>query len=318
MNEILVLQKPDLVPAQRPEIEASLAELGQTVNVAGSLEEVGRFETAEILIAPAVEWLPAALDRLPRVRWIHFLSAGVDGVWEMPIDTTRYLMSKSTGVHAATISEYVLGALLYILKGFGTFARQQQRHEWKPSWLEECDGKTLGIVGIGTIGRRLAAHASALGMTVIGTVMEPRDIPHVHAVYGADDLRRALGQSDFVVVLVPLTRRTRGVVDAAAFESMKPTAWLINVARGEVIDQAALVEALRGRRIAGAVLDVFEEEPLPQSSPLWAMDNVLITPHVAGTTQRYMELALEIFKENYRSFVATGDLVTGVSVEKGY
>lgn len=318
MKEILVLQKPDLIASQMQGVEACLAELGLPVHVAGSPAEAARFSTADVLITPALPWLPSALEQLPRVKWIHFLSAGVDGVWDMPMDTSRYLMSKSSGVHAATVSEYAMGAVLYALKEFGRFARQQQRREWGAFWLEECNGKTLGIIGIGAIGRHLAARASAFGMRVVGTVTEPREISHVDCVHRPEDLYEVLRVSDFVAVMVPLTPRTTRMIDAEAFGAMKTSAWLINVARGEVIDEQAMVAALREGKIAGAVLDVFEEEPLSQSSPLWEMENVLITPHVAGTTQRYMERALEIFKENYHSLMATGELATAVSLEKGY
>lgn len=317
--EILYLQKPEVLGDHRAEVEEALAALdGVAVRFAGTPEEAHRHAEAEVVITPTLPWLPEALAGLPAVRWVHFLSAGVDRIWAMDADWSRYRLSKSAGVHASTITEYVLGAVLYALKGFGTFARQQQRREWKRFWLDECAGKTLGIVGVGTIGARLAKHAKALGMTVIGTVTTPRDIPDVDAVYGTDELGRVLAASDFVVLLVPLTDETRGLVGAEAFEAMKETAWLVNVARGEVVDEGALVEALREERIGGAVLDVFEDEPLPDTSPLWEMENVLVTPHVAGTTQHYTSRALGVFEDNYQRYVAGGELRTPVSVEKGY
>lgn len=317
--EILYLQKPEVLGDHRAEVEDTLAPLdGVTVRFAGTPEEAHRYPGAEAVIAPTLPWLPEALAGLPDVRWVHFLSAGVDRIWAMDVEWARYRLSKSAGVHASTITEYVLGAVLYALKGFGTFARQQRRREWKRFWLDECAGKTLGIVGVGTIGARLARHAKALGMTVIGTVTTPRDIPDVDTVYGTDELERVLEASDFIVLLVPLTEETRGLVGAEAFGAMKERAWLINVARGEVVDEAALVEALREGSIAGAVLDVFEDEPLPEASPLWELENVLVTPHVAGTTQHYLARALGVFEENYRRYVAGDELVTPVSVEKGY
>ena len=319
MTTILYLQKPEVLAGQRAEVEEALSVLGGTaVRFAGSPEEAHRYPEAEVVIAPTLPWLPEALAGLPSVRWVHFLSAGVDRIWAMDADWSRYRLSKSVGVHAATISEYVLGAVLYALKGFGTFAHQQRRREWKRFWLGECAGKTLGIVGVGTIGARLARHAKALGMTVIGTVTTPRDIPDVDAVYGMDAVERVLEASDFVVLLVPLTAETHGLIGGDALRTMKESAWLINVARGEVVDERALIEALQEGAIAGAVLDVFEDEPLPASSPLWEMENVLLTPHVAGTTQHYMPRALGIFVDNYRAFVEAGELVTPVFVEKGY
>jgi len=317
--EILFLQRPDVLPGQVELVTRRIAELeGARLHCASSPEEARQYAGAEILLCPTLPWLPEVIEGLPRLRWIHFLSAGVDRIWEMPFDKTRYLMSKSVGVHAHTISEFVIGAILYALKGFGVYQRQQQRREWRRFHLDECAGKTLGIVGIGTIGARLAELAAGLGMRVVGTVNTPREIPHVDVVYDSSGLDDVLSQSDFVVLLIPLTPATRGVIGARELGLMKPTAWLINVARGEVVDEGALVEALRSGGIAGAVLDVFAEEPLPAGSPLWELENVLITPHVAGTTQHYMPRALEIFADNYRRFVATGELVTPVSVELGY
>lgn len=317
--QILFLQKPALLKSQRTLVANTLAELeGVEVRFAGSSQDAHRSPNASIVIAPTLPWLADALNGLPNVRWIHFLSAGVDRIWEMPFDKMRYAMSKSTGVHAATVAEYVLGAMLFALKGFGTFRDRMRRQEWKPFWLEELHGKTLGIVGIGSVGVRLARYGKMLGMRVIGSVAHPRRIPDVDAVFAPEELGRVLSASDFLVLLVPLTDATRRLIGAAEFRATKRGAWLINVARGEVVDEAALVQALQRRLIGGAVLDVFKDEPLPASSPLWKMENVLVTPHVAGTTQHYMPHALDIFKKNYRRFIGTGELSTPVSAVTGY
>lgn len=317
--EILYVQRPEVLPRHVDLVSSRLAELeGVNVNFASSPEEAREFPGTEALIAPTLPWLAEVIEELPRLHWIHFLSAGVDPIWSMPFDKERYLMSKSVGVHANTISEFALGAVLWALKGFGRYQRQQDRREWNRFQLDESTGKTLGIVGVGTIGSRLAELASALGMRVVGTVGRPRHIPNVDVVYGDDGLNELLAESDFVVLLVPLTPATRRLIGRRELGLMKESAWLINVARGEVVDEEALVEALRNDRIGGAVLDVFEEEPLPPESPLWELENVLITPHVAGTTQHYVPRALEIFIENYRRLAEVGELATPVSVELGY
>lgn len=317
--KVLLLQKAEVLAEQRALIEASLAELDEVeLAIVSTPEEATLHTDALVLITPTFSWLPDVLAGLRHVEWIHFLSAGVDRIWSMDVEWSRYRLSKSVGVHASTISEYVLGAILYALKGFGAFARQQERREWRRFWLDECEGKTLGIVGVGTIGTRLAQLAKVFDMRVIGTVTTPRDIPNVDAVYGTDDLDSVLAASDFVVVLVPLTDETQGMIGADALRAMKDGAWLINVARGEVVDEEAMIAALQSGRIGGAVLDVFEEEPLSASSPLWGLDNVLITPHVAGTTQHYMPRALNVFKDNYRAWTRGDALRTPVSVEKGY
>jgi phosphoglycerate dehydrogenase-like enzyme len=318
MKEVLVLQKPHLIEHQRPEFEQCLDGLGLPFNIAGSSNEVAKYPNTEILITPALEWLPIAIEQLPNLKWIHFLSSGIDSIWNMPFDKSRLFLTKSTGVHAATVSEYVVCAVLTILKKFGRFSRQQQQRLWEPFWLEECHGKTLGILGLGAIGRHLSGLALNLGLRVEGVVATPRQIQGVDAVYGQNGLHEVLSHSDFVVALLPLTEASRRILDDDAFRSMKRSAWLINVARGEVIDQNALIDALRNEVIAGAVLDVFEEEPLPEDSPLWEMKNVLITPHVAGTTQRYISLALESFKENYISYIERGKMLTLISEKDGY
>lgn len=317
---LLYLQKPEVLDQQRAQVEATLGTLEdvEAVHFAGSPLEAHRYPEASVVLAPTTPWLPKALHGLPNVEWIHFLSAGVDPIWEMEIEWSQYRLSKSVGVHADTISEYVLGAILYVLKGFGTFARQQQKYTWKRFWLDECAGKTLGVVGLGTIGTRLAHIATLLGMRVVGTVTSPRDIPHVDEVYASADLARVLQQADFVVVLVPLTPETYGLVGKQALSEMKETAWLINVARGGVVREDELIAALQEGRIGGAVLDVFEEEPLPRTSPLWDLENVLLTPHVAGTTQHYLQRALRVFAENHASLQSRGELATPVSVEKRY
>lgn len=317
--KILFLQKPEAFTSQREQVSSALASLdGVQVRMASTVSEALRVQDTEVLICPTLPWLPEVVEHLPRLEWIHFLSAGVDRIWDMPFDKTRYALSKSTGVHADTISEYVIGAILYSLKGFGIFERQQRRREWRRLHLDECAGKTLSIIGLGTIGQRLAELAKAHGLRVIGTVKTPRDLPNVDAVYSSEDLHQVLREGDFVVILAPLTPETRGLIDARAFAAMKPTAWFINVARGEIVEESALVTALRDGRIAGAVLDVFENEPLPGSSPLWMLENVLITPHVAGTTQHYMDRALNVFCANYRRFITCGELETPVDVTRRY
>lgn len=316
---ILVLQRQDVIEEKGDLIRSRLTGLGaSSVWFASNPEEASQRAGASIVIAPTVPWLPAALSTQSEVRWIHFLSAGVDSIWAMDFDKDQYLLSKSSGVHAATITEFVLGAILYVLKSFETFSRQQRARIWNRFWLDECQGKTLGILGVGAIGKRLALQAGGLGMRVVGMATSDRPIDGVDEVYGPEGLHDVLAQSDFVVVLLPLTNRTQRVINAAALKSIKSSAWLINVARGEVIDEDALIIALKTQQIGGAVLDVFEEEPLSTASPLWSLDNVLLTPHVAGTTQHYISRALDIFEANFREYQAGRPLITPVDIERRY
>ena len=272
----------------------------------------------EIIITPSLPWLPEVIASSPNLRWVHFLSAGVDKMWAMPFAKTPLILTKSSGVHAAPMSEFALGAMLQDVKQFGRFVRQQLRREWERTWLDELTGKTVGILGLGSIGREIARKAAVFGMRVIGTVSRPRPVDHVAEVFGPDGLDGVLARSDYLVVTVPLTDATRGLLDGSRFQLVKPGSFLVNLARGGVVDETALIQALDSRRIAGAALDVFEVEPLPESSPLWGMENVLITPHVAGTTSHYLERATQIFLENYRSLRETGELTTPVRLDLGY
>lgn len=317
--KVLFVQRPDVLLRQRALVETELAQLNDAdIRFASSLEEALLYQDTDVMVCPTLPWISEAVQRLPQLKWIHFLSAGIDRIWKMSFDKTQFRMSKSVGVHASTITEYVLGAILYILKGFGTFQQQQHRREWQRFQLDECYGKTLAIIGVGTIGVQLAQLAKSMGMRVVGTVAHRREISNVDEVYGSDAYDAVLAQADFVVLLAPLTSATQGIIDSKAFECMKDSAWLINVARGELVNQPALVDALLSKQIAGAVLDVFDEEPLGSASQLWEMDNVLITPHVAGTTQHYMSRALKVFKDNYLRYQSTGELMTPVSIEKEY
>ena len=272
----------------------------------------------DVLITSSHAWLPDYVRARPDLPWIHLLSAGADRLLGMDLPFERLRVSTSSGVHAATIAEYVLGSVLWHVKQFGRFARSHQQRRWERAWIDEIEGSTIAVIGLGAIGEGIAVRAKAFGMRVIGTKRTPEPIEHVDEVYPPERLHEVLSQADAVAVAVPLAPSTRGLIGAAEFAAMKPTALFVNVARGAVVDEAAMIEALREGRIAGAVLDVFETEPLPENSPLWDLENVLITPHVSGSTSVYMRKAVDVFVRNVRSLAATGRLVTGVDAERGY
>jgi len=258
---------------------------------------------------------PHLLGRAPRLRWVQSMGAGVERfiVPELPPGVT---LTRAAGIFGPWMAEYTLGWCLWVTQHVDTFREQQRQRRWRPIDPRRLHGATLCVVGLGAIGRTIARSARSFGMTVVGVRRSRRRSPAVHAVYGAGALRRALGRADFVVLTVPLTGATHGLVGAAELAAMKSSAWLINIARGPVVDEPALLGALRARRIAGAVLDVFDLEPLPPDHPLWDLDNVVITPHISGPSTPD-EIAL-IFNDNLRRYLAGRPLRHVVDPRRGY
>ena len=289
-----------------------------TVHAVHDLASALAAPSPDVLITSSHAWLPDYVRERPELPWIHLLSAGADRLLGMDLPFERLRVSTSSGVHAATIAEYVLGGVLWHVKQFGRFARSQQQRRWERAWIDEVEGKTIAVIGLGAIGVGIAVRAQAFGMRVIGTKRTVKRVEGVDEVFTSEHLHAVLHRADAVAVTVPLAPSTRGLIGAAEFAAMKPSAVFVNVARGAVVDEAAMIDALREGRIAGAVLDVFETEPLPEDSPLWGFDNVLITPHVSGSTSVYMRKAVDVFVKNVRSLEATGELVTGVAPERGY
>jgi glyoxylate/hydroxypyruvate reductase A len=258
---------------------------------------------------------PELYARAGKLAWIQIMGAGVDAalVPELPPGVT---ITRAPGVFGPWMVEYVLGWCLWITQRMAEYRAAQQARRWTRILPERLAGKTMALVGLGDIGRTVARAARALGMRVIGVSRSGRRVAGVDAVYRPSTLTRALGQADFVVLVVPLTPETRGLVGARELGSMRASAWLVNVARGPVVDEAALVAALERRQIAGAVLDVFATEPLPAANPLWALDNVVITPHISGPSTPD-DLA-PVFNENLARFLARRPLRHVVHGSRGY
>lgn len=275
-------------------------------------------DTAEVIVAWQIP--EPVLKRAQRLKWIHTVAAGVDNLLYPSVVEGRVVLTSSVGIHTVVLPEYVMALVLAFAKRLHHAIRNQAAHRWDRSGTvgEELDGKTLGVLGLGAIGRALAARASAFGMRVIGTKRTPELVLHVEQVYPPEGTDEVLRQADFVAVVLPLTPATRGLIDARALGLMKATAVLINVGRGAVVNEAALVEALRAGRIAGAGLDVFEREPLPADSPLYDMENVIVTPHVSGASPTYFDRAIPLFCENLRRFLAGQSLANVVDPARGY
>lgn len=283
---------------------------------------------------------PAAQDaqNLPDLSWIQVPFAGVDGLICSPIWKTDVIITNASGIHATPIAERALAMMLAFRARLPELWQYQQNREWPGDKRAEFSnpdlrGSTLGIVGYGAIGGELARLAQALGMRVLalnrsGTRRPlegylPSDVgdPEVRIpekVYAADDLHTMLAECDHVVLLLPLTPVTRGVMDAAAFARMKPSAYFYNYGRGALVDEAALIEVLQTGHIAGAGLDVFAQEPLPEDSPLWEMPNVIISPHIGGLSENYYDRAAQLFAENLRRYVQGQPLLNVVDRQLGY
>ena len=249
-------------------------------------------------------WNNALLDRAPKLRFIQSIGAGTDQFPKDELAKRGIRLASARGVNYRAVSEHAMALILALARRLPEARDNQAKRVWRgmigdlAGREDELGGKTLVIVGLGQIGGRLAELARAFEMRVIGLRRNPAAGGPADAVRSMGDLPAVLPEADFVALTCPLTPETEGLIDAAALGRMKPSAYLVNVARGRVVDEAALVAALGAHRIAGAGLDVTVEEPLAASSPLWDMPQVLITPHTAGETRRYEDNVIEILRDN--------------------
>jgi len=260
----------------------------------------------------------------PKLRWIHSWGAGVDRLLSIPkVARGSVILTNSSGIHSIQISEHVIALMLIFTRKLKEFILFQNDGVWhvpdETYIFDELKGKTVGIVGLGSIGSEIAKKAKCFGMTVLATrrtiTAKPTFVDELLPSY---DLKRLLKESDFVVISAPLTSKTKGMIGAQEFANMKRTAYIINIARGEIIQQNELISALKQKKIAGAGLDVFETEPLQPNSDLWHMKNVIITPHVAGETVHYYERTTKIFCENLRRYINKTPLINVVDKKAGY
>jgi len=294
----------------------------------GYAVKMTRDEAALATLLPDVEimagWTtPALIARAPRLRWVHQWAAGAEWVLEHPQVVARdFVLTNTAGIHAVPITEHVLAMMLAFARGLHHAIRAQSRRAWsypEKRNLFELSGKTLVLVGVGGIGAHLATVATALGMRVIGVRRNPAlDAPGVAQMAGPDQLLALLPEADFVVVTLPLTTETGALFGERELRAMRPTAYLINIGRGAVVQETTLAQALREGWIAGAGLDVFATEPLPPESPLWEMYNVIITGHSAGHSPRYNERAFATFLDNLRRYRAGDPLRNVVDKTLGY
>ena len=269
---------------------------------------------------------PALLPTAARLRWIQSASAGIEGLSDS-IGDREILLTNGAGIASDAIAEHALAVMLALCRNHHVAARLQQARRWdRPAVMagtgtpiREFRGSRVAILGLGPIGMAVARKAAALGASAHGMRRHPTDAPSVcEAVVGPDGLDGLLRWADFVVLALPHTQETEGMIGARELALMGPEAYLVNVARGSIVDETALADALGRQAIAGAALDVFVDEPLPPGSPLWELPNVILTPHVAGATPHYLDRALELFAENLTRYLAGQPLHNLVDKGLGY
>lgn len=265
------------------------------------------------------EALVAAWPTANKLEWIHATSAGVDALMFPELIDGPVKVTNARGIFDRTIAEYVLCTILMFAKDFPHSIRLQLEHRWQHRDTERVEGKQVLIVGAGSIGRQIARLVRAVGLIPHGIARTARkEDPDFVAVHGNDQLYEQLSLADYVVIAAPLTPQTEGLFDATAFEAMKSTARLINVGRGPVVNTDDLLEALNYRMIAGAALDVFEEEPLPVDHPLWAMENVIMTAHMSGDFIGWRRALTDQFLENFDRWHQREELFNPVNKALGY
>lgn len=296
---------------------------GSVVASAGALALVA---DAEVYMGFGI---PAALLRAgPGLRWVHSGAAGVGGSLTPEMLASDVVFTNSAGIHGPPVAETVIAYLLHFARGIDHAIGTQRTGRWDRSAFEAADApvrelgrSTVGVVGLGGIGREVARRARALGATVIGARRRPEPVPgleDVEVLGGADALGALLARSHYVVLTAPETAETRGLMDAAALARMRPDAVLVNVARGGLVDEAALAEALTAGRLRGAALDVFSAEPLPEGHPLWRTPRLLITPHVSAYTHAFWEREAALIEDNLRRWAAGERLRNVVDKRAGY
>ena len=276
----------------------------------------------------AVTWSlrPEQFALAKKLRWIHSPAAAVHQLMFPELIASDVILTNAREVHGPVVAEHVMALIFALAKNIPESVRMQSKHVWGQEILwnqsprpREVSGATLGLIGIGSIGRHVAQNASAIGMRVIAAREHTqKEKPlGVDEIYPSSEIDKLIAQSDYVVLAAPLTPATRGIMDVARFARMKPGAALINVGRAPLIQEPALIDALRSRKIVAA-LDVFEQEPLPANSPLWDSENLLITPHTAGLTDKLWERHYALFSENLRRYLSHQPLLSEVDKSRGY
>lgn len=334
MRKINVLLLTPLEPSQLSRIQAvspalNVIEAGHLIPPFGPADRriEPRKERELTLLLQATEIVlgmifpPDLIARSPRLKWIQTIAAGVERSLTPEIAASNVVMTNVSGMHIVPIRELVFGLILSHTKNLVQLTFKQADRHWERVPSQVLAGKTLGILGLGNIGRGIARLAKAFGMRVVATRRHVRRIERardVDAVYPRRQLETLLGESDFIVDCLPYTPETAKYIGEAELKAMKPTAFFINIGRGKTVDETALIKALEQKWIAGAGLDTVENEPLSPDSPLWTLPGVIITPHISGFTENYMDAATAIFCDNLQRYLAGKRLKNIVDKKLGY
>jgi phosphoglycerate dehydrogenase-like enzyme len=278
-----------------------------------SADQIAR---TEALMAGGVP--PGLLPSMKRLRWAQAMSAGVEGWLALPDLPPSLTLTCAHGTHTESMPENILGALFYVAKPYALAVESQKRSTWVHSVAQPLTGKTLGILGLGAIGAEVARLASALGMRVIGTKRRPAPMANVAEILPAERSDEVLAQSDFVLLLLPATPQTENFINADRLAKMKPSAWLLNFGRGHTIKDDDLIAAVKSKKIAGALLDVFRQEPLPSDHPFWKAEGIIVLPHIGGPHPQRDRFVARLFVENLGRFVRGEPLKEVVDRTVGY
>jgi phosphoglycerate dehydrogenase-like enzyme len=317
-----------LLPTEfAPDLAPKLSHLDPDLQVAW-VDINGKFEGDPSDAEVYLNWFYLKPDLLhhvlaaaPQIRWHQTPSAGVNHILTPTYLERDITLTNGAGTFAIPIAEFVLTYILFHAKTIPQLLELQASHTWKRSIqlpMQEVWGKTLLILGAGSIGQEIAKRASAFGMQVWGSRRHPQPTPGFDRIVGTDEWRSLLPEADYVVLATPLTPETRSLIDASALQAMRSTAYLINIARGAVVDEAALITALKEGWIAGAGLDTFHTEPLPPESPLWSLPNVFVTPHCSGFSARIAERTIALFLDNLSRYQSGQPLRNVVDKTTGY
>lgn len=253
------------------------------------------------------------------LKWLHLGGTGIDRLRPLSDFNPEIIITNTPGLNAEMIADYVICVILMLIWDFPRLIRNQSKRRWEKRWaVEKLGGKTLALIGLGNIGRAVARKATAMGLRVIGVKRSPGPVPAVERVTGPDQLHEIMGEADFVVLAVPLTGNTWRMIGPREFRAMKETAYLINVCRGAVVQEQALIVALQEGRIAGAALDVFENEPLPPDSELWGLENVIISPHISSWSEDYRTRSAEVFCINLERYLSHQPLLNVIDRSREY
>ena len=261
---------------------------------------------------------PGTLPAMPKLRWAQVMTAGVEEWLALPDLPASLTLTCARGTHAESMPENIVGALFYVAKPYATAVENQKRGTWVRTVAQPLTGKTLGILGLGVIGQQVARIATSLGLRVIGTRRRVQPMANVARVFPSEGTREVLAESDFVLLLLPATPETDNFINAERLAMMKPSAWLFNFGRGHLIKDDDLIAAVKAKRLAGAVLDVFRQEPLPSEHPFWKTEGIIVLPHIGGPHPQRDKFVARLFVENLGRFLEGKPLKEVVDRKTGY